>query len=417
MGLERVTDQTPQSFTAGDVLRAGKDAVLGGLGDQWLEVIEAANMGEGVVFTKGSRLKGAGRSNGVNAGTEDVISSGSRIHVYDNQAMLLVDSGAIVDVTAEPGVYTVNTSSSPSVMVGQLEASVRDTFERFRFGGVTPRKQQAYYVNLQEIKGIRFGTPNPINYFDSFYNAELFLRCHGTFSIKITDPILFYREVIARNASHVHINDIQEQYMAEFLEALQSAINQMSVDGVRISQVTSKAMELSRYMREALDQEWRERRGIEVCSVGIAALSYDDASREIIDMRSKGAALQDPSLREGYVQGSVARGIEAAGSNEAGAGTALLGVGIGMQAGSGFTQAASASNQAQMAAGAAIPTTGTEWNCADCSTTNRTNFCPTCGQPRPKAAAVASFCGGCGVRFEGARPAFCPECGASQASN
>ncbi|RRC95708.1 SPFH domain-containing protein [Schaalia canis] len=415
MGLERVTDQRPQSFSASDILRAGKEAVLGGLGDQWLEVIEATNMGEGVVFTKGSLLTGVGRSNGVNSGTEDIISSGSRIHVYDNQAMLLVDSGAIVDVTAEPGVYTVNTSSSPSLMVGQLDASVRDTFERFKFGGVTPRKQQAFYVNLQEIKGIRFGTPNPINYFDAFYNAELFLRCHGTFSIKITDPILFYREAIARNAQHVHISNIQEQYMAEFLEALQSAINQMSVDGVRISQVTSKAVELSRYMREALDQEWRERRGIEVCSVGIAALSYDDASREIIDMRSKGAVLQDPSVREGYVQGSVARGIEAAGSNEAGAGSALLGVGIGMQAGGAFTQAASACNHAQMTAGTPTPTAIAEWNCPGCATVNRSKFCPRCGRPRPKEDAVASFCGGCGVRFEGARPNFCPECGAAQA--
>lgn len=414
MGLERLTVQ-PQSFTAGDPLRAAKEAALGTLGDQWLEAIEAVDMGEGVVFTKGRKISGDGRSNGVHSGTEDIISSGSLIHVYDNQAMLLVDSGAIVDVTAEAGVYTVNTSSSPSVMVGQLDASVRDTFERFKFGGVTPRKQQAFYVNLQEIKGIRFGTPNPINYFDAFYNAELFLRCHGTFSIKITDPILFYREAIARNAHHVHINNIQEQYMAEFLEALQSAINQMSVDGVRISQVTSKAVELSRYMREALDQEWRERRGIEVCSVGIAALSYDDASREIIDMRSKGAVLQDPVVREGYVQGSVARGIEAAGSNEAGAGSALLGVGIGMQASGGFTQAASASNHAQMAAGVATPAAIAEWNCPDCSTANRSKFCPKCGRPRPKEETVASFCGRCGVRFEGARPNFCPECGAAQA--
>ena len=86
-----------------------------------------------------------------------------------------------------------------------------------------------FYINLQEIKGIKFGTRTPINYFDSFYNAELFLRAHGAYSIKIKDPLLFYQEVVPRNASRVEIEDIQEQYLSEFLEALSSAINQMSV--------------------------------------------------------------------------------------------------------------------------------------------------------------------------------------------
>ena len=118
--------------------------------------------------------------------------------------MMLVDGGKIVDFTAEEGYYTVNNSSLPSLFSGDLEDTVKETFDRVRYGGVTPTSQKVFYVNLQEIKGIKFGTRNPVNYFDNFYNAELFLRAHGLYSIKITNPLLFYLEAIPR-LSLIHI--------------------------------------------------------------------------------------------------------------------------------------------------------------------------------------------------------------------
>ncbi len=117
-------------------------------------------------------------------------------------------------------------------------------------------------------------------------------------------------EAIPRNKDKVDIQDINEQYLSEFLEALQSAMNQMSVDGIRISHVASKGRELSQYMANILDEDWkRTRGGMEIQSVGISSITYDDESKELINMRNKGAMLGgDPSVREGYVQGSIARG-------------------------------------------------------------------------------------------------------------
>ena len=162
---------------------------------------------------------------------------------------MLVDGGKVVDYTAEPGYYKVDNSSLPSLFNGQFGDSLKDSFNRIKYGGQTPTAQKVFFINLQEIKGIKFGTRNPINYFDNFYNAELFLRAHGTYSVKITNPLQFYAEVIPRNADRVEIDEINEQYLSEFLEALQSSINQMSADGTRISYVTSKAMELGKYTR------------------------------------------------------------------------------------------------------------------------------------------------------------------------
>ncbi|MBQ7375065.1 MAG: SPFH domain-containing protein, partial [Clostridia bacterium] len=339
-------------------------------------------------------------------GTEDTISNGSVIHVYPNQFMLLVEGGKVIDFTAEEGYYKVDNSAAPSLFAGQFGESIKDAFRRIKFGGVPSYGQKAYFINLQEIKGIRFGTRTPVNYFDNFYNAELFLRAHGTYSIKVTDPMKLYSEVIPKNSDRVEIDEVNEQYLSEFLEALTASINKMSVDGIRISHVASKSRELSQYMANELDASWREARGFEVAAVGIASVSYDDESKELINMRNKGAMLGDPAVREGYVQGSVARGIEAAGSNSAGAAQAFMGMGVGMSGAGGFMATASETNRQQMAEKKAEAPKG-GWTCS-CGNVNTGKFCSECGAKKPESKG--SFCTECGAKLQvGAK--FCSECG------
>lgn len=396
------------------IVRAAINAVKGGFADQWLEVIEPGNMGDQTVFTSGVLTrKGQNKK-----GTNHTVSNGSVIHVYENQFMLLVDGGRVIDYTAEPGYYQVNNSSQPSMFHGQLDEAIAETFGRIRYGGQTPTAQRVFYINLQEIKGIRFGTRNPINYFDSFYNAELFLRVRGTYSIKIVNPLQFYAEAVPRNKDHVEIGEINDQYMSEFLQALQSSINRMSAEGIRISFVSGKAAELGQYMASALDQEWSSMRGMEIQSVGIAGLSYDEESQKLINMRNQGAMLSDPAIREGYMQGAVARGLESAGSNSNGAMAGFMGMGVGMNAAGGAMGTASQINfaQMQMQQGAyarqsdpygqtghpsSQQTSG--WTCS-CGTVNQGKFCSECGKPAP----AKEWTCGCGAVNTGK---FCGECG------
>ena len=396
------------------LIKALTSAIGGGLADQWLEVIEPNDMGDNTVFTSGVKVRKDDRRGSNKRGTENTVSNGSIIHVYPNQFMMLVDGGKVVDYTAEEGYYKVDDSSLPSMFNGSFKDSLKESFQRIKYGGVTPTSQKVYFINLQEIKGIKFGTPNPLNYFDNFYNSELFLRTFGTYSIKITDPLLFFKEAIPRNMDKVEIEDINEQYLSEFLEALQSAMNQMSVDGIRISHVPSKGRELSQYMSNILDEEWKKMRGMEIQAVGIASISYDDESKELINMRNKGAMLGDPSVREGYVQGSIARGLEAAGSNEAGAAAAFMGMGVGMQGAGNFMGAASQSNQNQMAQNQQNQAQNqpqnqpkNNWFCTNCGAKNSGNFCSECGTKKP----ILNQCSNCGYKPSGDAPKFCPECG------
>lgn len=392
------------------IIKAIGQAIGGGFADQWLEVMEPDDMGDKTVFTSGVRIRKGQNTKG----TDNTVSNGSVIHVYDNQFMMLVDGGKVVDYTAEPGYYKVDNSSLPSMLNGELGESVKETFNRIKYGGQTPTMQKVFFINLQEIKGIKFGTRNPINYFDNFYNAELFLRAHGTYSIKITNPLQFYAEAVPRNRDHVEIDEINEQYLAEFLEALQSSINQMSADGTRISFVTSKARELGKYMADTLDEEWNQMRGMEIQSVGIASVSYDEESQKLINMRNQGAMLGDPTVREGYVQGAMARGLEAAGSNANGAMAGFMGMGMGMSAAGGMMGTASQTNLAQMqmqqnqqaAQGTASGTTNeTGWTC-ECGYVNTGKFCSECGKPAPVPAGEWTC--ECGHVNTGK---FCSECG------
>lgn len=417
------------------IVKALTTAVSGSLADQWLEVIEAGSMGDQTVFTSGVRIRRGSNTKG----TDNTVSDGSVIHVCPNQFMLLVDGGKIIDYTAEAGYFTVKNSSLPSLFNGQFGEALNETFDRVRFGGRTPTSQQVFFINMQEIKGIKFGTPNPINYFDQFYNAELFLRAHGTYSIKITDPLKFFSEAVPRNARSLEVDDINIQYLSEFLEALQSSINQMSADGIRISYVASKGRELGQYMSNVLDDQWKALRGMEIQSVGIASISYDEESKKLIHMRNQGAMLSDPSVREGYVQGAVARGMEAAGSNSNGSLAGFMGMGMGMNTGGGFMGAASGANLQQMqmnqgqllqpgynqggaapfnqgpqtqpqpdqstaqAGGASRQGADGAWTCS-CGSVNTGKFCAECGKPRQSGPWTCS----CGNVNTGK---FCSECG------
>lgn len=415
------------------IIRALAGAIGGGLADQWLEVYESDYMGPSTITAPGVMVRQNDSRNSNRKGTADTISNGSIIQVKEGQFMLLVDGGKVIDYSGEAGYFKVDNSSMPSLFNGELGDTVKETFNRVRFSGTTPYKQTTYFLNMQEIRGLKFGTPAPVNYFDNFYNAELFLRAYGSYTIRITDPLKFYVQVADHDAdSSIDVADMSEQYRNEFLTAFQTALNKMSSDGQRISFVLSRGDDLAKYMQDVLDEKWQELRGFQVESVAIASISYDEESQKLINMRNQGAMLSDASIREGYVQGSIARGLESAGSNKAGAGQGFFGMGVGMSTmGSGFgtfsqnnaeqirQQQAQQASQAQPApnpdaaknhAGAETVMAGvatSTWTCPQCGITNTGKFCSECGTKKPDASLKCPKCG----NPVSPQSRFCPECG------
>lgn len=398
------------------LIKAAIHSATGAVRDSFLEVVEPAQTGPDIIACSGVVVNTKRDKKSQNKrGTANLISDGSVIHVGENQAMLLTDGGKIVDYTAESGYFTVDTGSAPSMFNGQFGNALNEAFARFKFGGTTPASQKVTYINTQEIRDIPFGTPNPINYFDNFYNAELYVRANGYFSVRVVNPLTFYAQVAVGSDGLVTTDVLQKSFLSEFLNALQTAINQMSAAGERISFLPSKGMELAKTMSNILDEDWTAARGILIESVGINSISYDESSKKLIEMRNQGAILSDPNIREGYIQGAAARGMEAAGSNAGGATNGFMGFNMAGQAAGSVISAASATNQQQAQQTQAANQNNTasqdSWTCSECGQTSTGNFCTHCGASKPQS--TGKFCSNCGTAIP-AGAKFCPNCGQQQ---
>lgn len=415
------------------IIKAAINTVGGALADSWLEVIEPSDMNATTVMCPGIAKARDDRRNSNTKGTANTISNGSIIHVYDNQMMLLIDGGAIIDYTAEAGYFEVKNSSLPSLFNGQFGDSLKETFNRFKFSGVTPTSQRVVYINLKPLEGIKFGTPNPVSYYDANYDIDVSVRAHGKFSIEIVDPLKFFRTVIATsdvtNMRPVDMEQlVAQRYDLEVITALEPALSQLSVQGVRISQVVGHAQELCEALKNALRETWVEERGIQLKQVGIS-VNLDQETKELLKERSKVAMFNNAGMRETMMQKNISEGIRDAGSNANGATAGFMGVGMGMNFGSGFMAGASNNNMQQMQmeqqlqqqqmqqpvqqpvqqqpVAAAAPAAG-GWTCACGKQGNTGKFCAECGQPKPVPAASGEWKCTCGAVNTGK---FCAECG------
>ena len=412
------------------IIKAAINAVTGALADTWLEVIESAPMGNNDVIVPGQAVDQKGRSQNKKGG-ENLVSNGSIIHVLDNQFMILVDGGKIVDYTATAGYYKVDNSALPSLFNGQFGDSIKESFSRIKYGGISSTSQRVFFLNLQEIRGIKFGTQNPVQYFDNFYESELFMRLHGTYSIKITDPFKFYmevipREVITNNEKFTFAMPAIQQFNDEFVSELGTAFNQYSADGFRVSHIASKTKEMGKYMADALDEDWNQLRGFQVTSVGMQPPAYDEESQKIVTERSKMASqvsyLKDAANQQAYMAKSVGEGISGAGNNPGGAAIGFMGMNMAQNMGAGvmgnYMQNPQNGNQQQyaqpqqqqpqqQAPQQAAPAQG-GWTC-ECGATNQGKFCSECGKAKPEAPKKR-FCTNCGAELSPTTK-FCPECG------
>ena len=129
------------------LIKAALGSVGGVLADQWKEYFYCESLPANVLAVKGQK-RTSGRSSNTR-GSDNIISNGSIIAVADGQCMLIVEQGKVVDVCAEPGEFTYDTSTEPSIFSGSLGDSILETFKtvgkRFAFGGDTGKDQRIYF--------------------------------------------------------------------------------------------------------------------------------------------------------------------------------------------------------------------------------------------------------------------------------
>lgn len=412
------------------LIKAGIGALGGTLADQWKEFFYCEALPNDVLMRKGQK-RISGRSSNTK-GSDNIISNGSGIAVADGQCMLIVDQGKIVEVCAEPGEFTYDSSSEPSIFAGKFGQSLIDTFKtigkRFTYGGDTGKDQRVYYINTKDILENKFGTANPIMF--EVVNKRIGMsrtvqvRCNGIYSYVISNPLLFYTRLCGNVASEFTRDQIDGQLKTEFVDALQSAFGALSDAELRPAQIPAKANELKDAMNEALKTEWIENKGISVGKIALNPITLtEDDMKKINDMEDAASMGSNPFMMAGRMTTATANAMETAASNEAGAMTGFMGMGMvggmnGMGAGGGFGAAQNLYNMgmqnvqnAQNAQNAQAKTSDDAWKCS-CGATVTGKFCTECGSPRPAAKnPEGGWVCSCGTVNKGK---FCSECGAKK---
>ena len=393
------------------LIKAGLGALGGTLADQWKEYFYCEAMDKDTMVVKGRKRTGSRSSN--TKGNDNIISNGSVIAVADGQCMMIVEQGQIVEVCAEPGEFTYDTSTEPSIFSGSLGDSILETFrtvgKRFTFGGDTGKDQRVYYFNTKELIDNKFGTPNPIPFrvVDSKIglDVDVSIRCSGVYSYRIADPLLFYTKVCGNVSQDYTRDELDSQLKSEFISALQPAFARLSDMELRPNQIVAHNTDLENAMNEALSVKWGQLRGLQVVSIALGSVTLPPEDAEMIKQLQRTAVLQNPMMAGATLVGAQADAMKAAASNEAGAMTGFMGMGMAMNAGGMNAQnlfAMGQQQQAQQPAPAA-----NSWKCA-CGAVATGKFCPECGSKKPEPVQAGSWKCKCGATATGK---FCPECG------
>ncbi len=403
------------------LIQAGIGAVGGVLADQWKEFFYCEALDKNVLVTKGQK-RITNRSTNTK-GNDNIISNGSGIAVADGQCMIIVEQGKVVEVCAEPGQFTYDKSTEPSIFAGSLGNSIKETFKaigrRFAYGGDTGKDQRVYYFNIKEIIDNKFGTPNPVPFrvVDSRIGMDIdvSLRCSGIYSYKITDPLLFYTNVCGNVEKDYRRDEIDGQLKTEFISALQPAFAKISDLEIRPNQIIAHTTELEEAMNGALSSKWSELRGISVVSVALGSVTLPEEDQEMIKQMQRGATLSNPNMAAGNLAAAQADAMRGAANNPNGAVGGFMGMGMAANMGGNvsslFAMGANAQQTgAPQAPAAEQPAAPAGWVCGRCGASATGKFCPECGAPKP-ADKNAWTCPTCGAQNKGK---FCAECGAKK---
>ena len=394
------------------LIKAAIGAVGGTMADQWKEFFYCEALPKEVLVRRGQKQTGRRSSN--NRGNDNIITSGSGIAVADGQCMIIVEQGRIVEVCAEPGEYTYDTSTEPSIFAGSLGEGIRNTFhtigKRFAYGGDTGKDQRVYYFNTKELIDTKFGTPSPIPFrvVDSRIGLDIdvSVRCSGVYSYRIADPLLFYTNVCGNVAYEYTRDELDHQLKSEFISALQPAFAKLSEMEMRPNQIVAHNTELENAMNVALSEKWGTLRGLVVVSIALGSVTLPEEDAELIKQAQRTAVMYDPGMAAATLVGAQADAMKSAASNSAGAMTGFMGMGMAMNNGNAmnvqnlFTMGQQQAQQQQAAQSAA-----NSWRCS-CGAMATGKFCSECGAPRP---VDDRWMCSCGTMNKGK---FCQNCGA-----
>lgn len=412
------------------LIKALTSATSSALGDQFKEFISCPTVANDVLIQRGIVQHGEGNKNF----TDGVISNGSTIAVPQGMAMMIIDNGEIKEFTAEPGTFTWDTSTEPSIFTGGLGQGILNTFKtlgkRFTYGGQEAKDQRVYFVNIKTIVGNTFGSAQPETIYDPVYGS-VEITYNGEYAIKVADPVIFVNNIIGANPKDtITFDDAfkvdgKNMLKSKFAQKVSEAIsNIMVMHNVSFNRIQAYKGDVTDQMNKILDEEWTQKYGIVVEDVALRINASEESRRIVQEMDADvarttrmGQVYSDNMV--GTMAAASAEAMKGAANNEGGAMMGFMGMNLAnMQANNVMGTAAQvAGTQPAQPASAPQPAPGTVFGGVAPVQTPAVTFeepvlpaSTEAAAPAPAApsAPVAKFCPNCGVQATGN---FCSQCG------
>lgn len=402
------------------LIKAVVGAASSTLKDEWLEYIYCDRMPDNVLMRKG-RPNNTSNNNG----NENIITNGSKIVVGEDQFLIVVSDGKIVDFTAEAGRYTFDKGTEPSMLYGGFGKGLIESFKtmgsRFTTAGNPNHDQRVYFINMRDIIGNKFGTPNPIPFRDSEFGITVDIRCFGEYVMKVTDPIKFYTSLGGNvEEDYVIDNEFESQFSADFMQALQPALASVALQKVAYDMLPGAVVQISDAVKQQLEPTWGEN-GINVVRVSIKSVTPTDESAEMIKAAQKDRIYaMNPAMQGARANAAASEAMVGAANNANGAMNGFMGIGMMNQGGAMFGANISQQSQQGMAMGAmntpdmmqpqapVQPTTEVPTQEPSIVKEETTETTITKDEVPTSEAPKAKFCTNCGTPVTGN---FCTECG------
>lgn len=336
------------------LIKAFTGALSGQFANQWLDYIAPpSNMTDHVLLAKGV-AQGTNAGRGENTkGNTNIISEGSKILIPENVAMITVENGGITGVVTEPGGYTFTTKDVPEAKSvfsggGLISSTLGASWEQFKRGGVPGNQQMVFFINLKDIAGLRYGTQNPIRYKDANYaNTMLAVTSNGTYTIKVVDPLLLFKNLIPVDIASGQGREtfelgggsdggVEDSLFAGFIGSLAVALSTYTKGGKSIDDIQGGTVEFAKALNEAVETnyQWGTKYGLSVVNVQPMGLDWDQPSVDLINKFNMGNLMQG-GVGAAYAQTQIAEGFNAAGQNGGPTNMMGMGMGVGMMGGMG----------------------------------------------------------------------------------
>lgn len=298
------------------VIKAASGSIGGVMADQWLESYSLDSLPEGILAMRAQKHTSERSAN--TKGDKDCISDGSLIIVNAGQCALAIDKGEIIGCYSEPGEHTYHNERSKSIFSrGGIKGILRQSFDRFGYGGVAAVYQVIIFLDMRERMGNPFSVKVPINLKNRVegFSMDASVTLGGMFSFRITDPMVFYKKICGNSAGTVTLKSVLPHITAELEAVLRQSLAEMCGKGVSAYEIGTGANELADKASEIIDEKWAELRGFSIVSIGIDEIDISSRDKNLLQSVELAKALTDASLAAGALVGAQAQAMQDAAKN------------------------------------------------------------------------------------------------------